>query len=89
MDQENATIRLDFKPLQIIVPEEREELYAAFKKAFQLASAIINNPKADPAKKFEAMTYMARLGRVMFSALKDVRLDEIIAKLEKMAEEEQ
>lgn len=87
MDQEKTAIRLDFKPLQIIVPKEREELYATFKKAFQLANGIINNPKADMAKKFEAMTYIALLGRVMFGALKDVRLDEIIVKLEKMAEE--
>jgi len=75
-------IRLDFKPLTIVIPKEREEVYVKVKKAFEKANKLLADPDVDIALKLEMMRVLAVLAQCLLRAAKDIRTEELIEQLE-------
>lgn len=79
-------IRLNFKPLTIAIPKEREDVYVKVKKAFEKANKLLADPDVDIALKLEIMRVLTLIAQCLLRAAKDIRTEELIAELEGLDE---
>jgi len=77
--------KLNFQPLTLVIPKEREDVYAKVKSAFEGANRMLSDPNADVALKLEIMRVLAILARTLLGAAKDIRTEELIVELEGLA----
>ena len=79
-------VKLNFQPLTLVIPKEREDVYEKMKKAVESANKMLNDAKVDVEFKLEIMRVLAILARVLLGAAKDIRMEELIAELEGLEE---
>jgi len=79
-------IRLNFQPLTVIIPKEREDIYVKVKKAFEKANKLLGDPNVDVALKLEIMRVLTLLAQCLLRAAKDIRMEELIVELEGLDE---
>jgi len=53
-------IELNFQPLTLVVPKEREDVYGKMKRAFEMANMMLKDPDADATHKLEVMRVLER-----------------------------
>jgi len=58
-------IKLNFQPLTLLIPEEREDMYASVKKAFDKANRMLADPKLPLEAKLDVMRVIAVLARAL------------------------
>ena len=82
--------KIYFKPLTIIVPNEREALFKKLKAHKAEVDLIIENPDVDVKLKLKAMDMSVKITKVMAGVLTTIQAAEItaeIAKLKKLMDE--
>jgi len=82
----DKTITLNFQPLVIVVPKEREHVYERLKHHFEKINKMLADPQRDEDSRCELYRILAIIARVMLSAVKDVQLDDLIKMLEAVEE---
>ncbi len=76
--------KIFFKPLIIVVPDERESLFKKLKKQKDEVDLIIDNPDIDVKLKLKAMDASVKLAKAMTGLLKTVEFAEFTAELERL-----
>jgi len=79
-------VTLNFQPLVIAVPREREYIYERLKHHFEKINKMLADPQRDEASRCELYRILAIIARVMLGAVKDVQLDDLIKMLEAVEE---
>jgi uncharacterized protein (UPF0335 family) len=86
------TFEINFKPLVLSIPEEREQLYKRLKDLIARCESIAYSVKPlDELVRLRAISVLANLVRVAASLVEDMQLDELqgeIESLEREVEEE-
>jgi len=82
-------IVLNFQPLVIAVPKEREYVYEKLKHHFEKINKMLADPQRDESSRCELYRILAIVARVMLGAVKDVQLDELIKMLEAAEEKDE
>ena len=73
-----------FKPLTIIVPDERESLFKKLSQQKDEVDLIIDNPDVDVKLKLKALDTSVKLAKAMTGLLKTVEFETFTAELEEL-----
>lgn len=76
--------RILFKPLVIMVSDEREALFKKLKAQKDEVDLIIENPDVDVKLKLKAMDVSLRLAKAMAGVLKTIEAEKIKADIEEL-----
>ncbi len=76
--------RILFKPLVIMVSDEREALFKKLKQQKDEVDLIIENPDVDVKLKLKAMDVSLRLAKAMAGVLKTIEAEKIKADIDKL-----
>ncbi len=76
--------RILFKPLVIMVSDEREALFKKLKQQKDEVDHIIENPDVDVKLKLKAMDVSLRLAKAMAGVLKTIEAEKIKADIEEL-----
>jgi hypothetical protein len=76
--------RILFKPLVIMVSDERESLFKKLKAQKDEVDLIIENPDVDVKLKLKAMDVSLRLAKAMAGVLKTIEAEKIKADIEEL-----
>ena len=76
--------KIFFKPLTIVVPDEREALFKKLSKQKDEVDLIIDNPDIDVKLRFKAIDASVKLAKAMVNLLKTVEAATFTAELEEL-----
>jgi len=79
-------VNLNFQPLTLVIPKEREDVYEKVKNAFVKANKMLDDKNVDTAAKLEVMRILALLAQCLLRAAKDIQTEELIKQLEGLDE---
>lgn len=72
-------LKVQFKPLTIVVPPERQALYEKLKAHIAVVDEILSDPRAPRKLKLRAIAVEAKLMQALLGVLKEVEDEEIHA----------
>jgi hypothetical protein len=78
-DVDMKELKVQFKPLTIVVPPEREALYEKLKAHMAVVDEILSDPSAPRKLKLRALAVEAKLAQALWGVLKEVEDEEIHA----------